>query len=214
MSDDTTAALQALIKQVETLTTTMTDQAKRLDDLHSFNARVLDEKKDIQRTLNMHNAKSIVDITVAEQKEQKMHAAGLERQDNGTWKLAGGGKPVHSLTRVEARDPRKYAQAKAASEQAGVTLTIIDESDGDPTIRNLGQPDIIQSKTFTFDDTHERIRYVRADMHTGNGIVQRQLAAEREGFKVRTFRSLDDLPAHARTKFELMERAANADSDS
>ena len=208
MPDETTAALQALIKQVETLTTTVTDQQKRMDGLYEHNTRLLDQIKDGKP----ESKKSIVDIVTAEQTERKMHAAGLERQADGSWKLANGSKPAHSLTRAEARDPRKYAEAKVAAEKAGATLAIIDESDGDPTIRNSGQPGVMQSKTFTFDDTHERIRYVRADMHTGNGIVQRQLAAEREGFKVRTFHSLDDLPGHARTKFELMERAANADS--
>lgn len=212
MSDDTTAALQALIKQVETLTTSMTDQAKRLDDLHSFNARVLDEKKDMQRSLNAPKTKSVVDIVNDEEHDRKMRAANFEKDDDGKWQLRGL-RPSHSLTRAEARDPRKYAEAKAAAEKAGATLNIFDEGDGDPTIRNTqGGGNIMQSKTFTFDDTHERIRYVRADMHPGSGIVHRQLAAEREGLKVRTFRSLDDLPAHARTKFELMERAANADS--
>lgn len=210
MSDDTTAALQALIKQVETITTTMTDQAKRLDDLHSFNARVLDEKKDMQRALDTQKSKPLVDIFAAEQTEQKMRSANLERQADGTWKLANGGKPAHSLTRAEARDPRKYAEGKAAAEKAGTTLTIIDGRDGDPPILKSDKPDILQSKTFTFDDTRERIRYIRADMHTGSGIVDRHIAATREGLKIRSFHSLDDLPDHARTKFELMERAANA----
>lgn len=49
MPDDTTAALQALLKQVETLTT-------RMDGLHEFNGKVLDEKKDMQRQLEQQAA--------------------------------------------------------------------------------------------------------------------------------------------------------------
>lgn len=51
MADDTNAALQALIKQVITLTETVEAQSKRLDGLHDFNTRILDEKKDLQRKL-------------------------------------------------------------------------------------------------------------------------------------------------------------------
>lgn len=212
MPDDTTAALQALLQQVQTLTTTVTDQAKRLDDLHAFNTRVLDEKKDMQRQLNAQTPpkKTIVDIANEEIHERKMRAANLEKDADGNWYPVGM-KPKHSLTREEARDPRKYAAAKEAAAKAGATLTVINGND-DPTIRNTSKQDVIQSKTFTFDDTHERVRYIRADMETGKGIVGRRMRAEQEGFTIRTFRTPDDLPPHARTKFDLMERAANAAS--
>jgi len=82
----------------------------------------------------------------------------------------------------------------------------------DPTIRNTGKREVLQSKTFTFDDDHERVRWVRADMETGKGIVQRRMHAEQDGYTIKTFHTLDDLPQHARTKFELMEREANAES--
>jgi hypothetical protein len=49
-------------------------------------------------------------------------------------------------------------------------------------------------------------------METGKGIVQRRMRAEQDGYTIKTFHTLDDLPQHARTKFELMERAANAES--
>ncbi|MCR9125454.1 MAG: hypothetical protein NXH82_04955 [Rhodobacteraceae bacterium] len=211
MPDDTTAALQALLQQVQTLTTTVTDQAKRLDDLHAFNTRVLDEKKDIQRQLDAQPPKkTIVDIANEEIHERKMRAANLEKDADGNWHPVGV-KPKHSLTRADARDPRKYAAAKEAAAKAGATLTVINGND-DPTIRNTSKQDVIQSKTFTFDDTHERVRYIRADMETGTGIVGRRMRAEQEGFTIRTFRTPDDLPPHARTKFDLMERAANAES--
>ncbi|UXX82073.1 hypothetical protein [Roseovarius pelagicus] len=214
MPDDTTAALQALMQQVQTLTETVTDQAKRLDDLHAFNSRVLDEKKDVQRQLeaakNEPPKKTLIDVVNEETRERKMRAANLEKDADGNW-YPKGVRPAHSLTREDARDPRKYAVAKEAAQKAGATLTVIDDGD-DPTIRNTGQGDVVQSKTFTFDDTHERVRYIRADMETGKGIVGRRMRAEQDGYTIKTFRTADDLPPHARTKFELMEKAANAES--
>lgn len=210
MPDDTTAALQALMQQVTKLTETVTEQSKRLDSLHDFNSRVLDEKKDMQRQLEATKKKSIVDIVAEETQERKMRAAGLEKDAEGKW-YPKGIRPKHAISREEARDPRKYAAAKEAAAKDGTTVTVID-GDVDPTIRNTGKREVIQSKTFTFDDDHERVRWVRADMQTGKGIVQRRIQAEQEGYTIKTFHSLDDLPQHARTKFELMERAANAES--
>ena len=211
MPDDTTAALQALMQQVQTLTNTVTDQAKRLDDLKDFNTRVLDEKKDVQRQLDAQAPKkTLIDVVNEEAHERKMRAANLEKDADGNW-YPKGVRPAHSLTREEARDPRKYAAAKEAAQKAGATLTVIDGST-DPTIRNTGQNEVMQSKTFTFDDTHERVRYIRADMETGKGIIGRRMRAEQEGYTIKTFRTPDDLPPHARTKFELMEKAANAES--
>jgi len=207
MPDDTTAALQALMQQVQTLT-------KQFDDLKDFNSRVLDEKKDMQRQLEAAKSeppkKTLIDVVNEETREQKMRAANLEKDADGNW-YPKGVRPAHSLTREDARDPRKYAAAKEAAQKAGATLTVIDDGD-DPTIRNTGQGDVVQSKTFTFDDTHERVRYIRADMETGKGIVGRRMRAEQDGFTIKTFRTPDDLPPHARTKFELMENAANAES--
>lgn len=210
MPDDTTAALQALMQQVTKLTETVTEQSKRLDSLHDFNSRVLDEKKDMQRQLDAAKKKSIVDIVAEETQERKMRAAGLEKDADGNW-YPKGIRPKHAITREDARDPRKYAAAKEAAAKDGTTVTVID-GDVDPTIRNTGKREVIQSKTFTFDDDHERVRWVRADMETGKGIVQRRMRAEQDGYTIKTFHTLDDLPQHARTKFELMERAANAES--
>ncbi len=210
MPDDTTAALQALMQQVTKLTETVTEQSKRLDSLHGFNSRVLDEKKDMQRQLDAAKKKSIVDIVAEETQERKMRAAGLEKDADGNW-YPKGIRPKHAITREDARDPRKYAAAKEAAAKDGMTVTVID-GDVDPTIRNTGKREVIQSKTFTFDDDHERVRWVRADMETGKGIVQRRMRAEQDGYTIKTFHTLDDLPQHARTKFELMERAANAES--
>lgn len=210
MSNETTAAIQALIKQVETLTTTVTDQQKRMDGLYEHNSRLLDQIKDGKREAPTPS-KSIVDIVKEEEHERKMHAANFEKDADGNWHLKGQ-RPKHSISRADARDPAKYREAKAAAESDGTTLIVLDDSNGDPTIRNTSKSDIVQSKTLTFDDTHERVRYIRADMETGKGLIQRRMAAENDGFQIRTFRTPDDLPAHARTKFELMERAANAES--
>jgi len=212
MPDDTTAALQALLQQVAKLTETVTDQQKRMDDLHAHNGRLLDKVMDTKRE-NAAPApkKTLIDIVDEEIHERTMRAANLEKDADGNW-YPQGVKPKHSLTREEARDPRKYAAAKEAAAKAGATLTVVNGND-DPTIRNTGKGNVVQSKVFTFDDTHERVRYIRADMETGKGIVGRRMQAEKDGFRTQTFRTADDLPPHARTKFDLMEKAANA-SDS
>lgn len=212
MPDDTTAALQALMQQVTKLTETVTAQQKRMDDLYAHNGRLLDKVMDAKREKEAPatKPKSIVDIVAEETQERKMRAAGLEKDADGNW-YPKGIRPKHAITREDARDPRKYAAAKEAAAKDGTTVTVID-GDVDPTIRNTGKREVIQSKTFTFDDDHERVRWVRADMQTGKGIVQRRMQAEQEGYTIKTFHSLDDLPQHARTKFELMERAANAES--
>lgn len=211
MSDETTAALQALIKQVDTLTTTVTEQQKRMDGLYEHNSRLLDQIKDGKREAPT-SKKSIVEILKEEEHERKMRAANFEKDANGDWYLKGH-RPKHSIRREDARHPVKYRAAKAAAEADGATLTVVDQNDSDPTIRNTMKDDVVQSKTFTFDDDHERIRYIRADMETGKGLIQRRMAAEKEGYRIQTFRTPDDLPAHARTKFELMERAATAEAN-
>jgi len=49
MTTDTEAALKVLLEQVKVLTDTVTAQQKRLDGLHDFNSRIIDEKKDLER---------------------------------------------------------------------------------------------------------------------------------------------------------------------
>lgn len=216
MPDDTTAALQALIAQVTTLTQTVTAQQKRLDDLHAFNGKVLDEKKEAAR--EKETALSSVDKLLAQleadQRERALKAANFTRDASGKLMLGGSQQePGVYLSREDARNPVKYREAKLEAEKRGVPLRVMDTAE-DPTRRNTGQSEIMKSAIFTFDDEHERVRYVRADMQTGTGIVQRRLAAEREGYTVKTFRTLDDLPEHAARKFTLMEKAAsNANPD-
>ena len=214
MPDDTTAAIQALMQQVAALTETVQKQDALIKGVRDHNVRLLDEVKDAKRAAKP--APDIFDRLEQEERDRKRASLNLVTQPDGSVRLASGngdhGNAV-VLTREAARNAQTYREAKAAAQARGVPLRISDEGE-DPTMRNNGRPPVMQSKTFTFDDTHERIRYVRADMQAGEGIVTRRLAAEKEGFRVRTFNSLDDLPPHARQKFELMEAAANAQSDS
>lgn len=212
MPDDTTAAIQALIQQVTALTETVQAQQAKIDDMK---ARVIDEKKDAVREKD--TALSSVDKLLAQldadQRERALKAANFTRDAEGKLVLGGSqSAPGTYISRQDARDPAKYREAKAKAEASGLPLRIIDEGE-DPTRRNTGQPDIMKSTVFTFDDTHERVRWLRADMQTGHGIVQRRLAAEREGYTVKTFRTLDDLPGHMQDKFRRMELAANAGGD-
>lgn len=208
MPDDTTAAIQALLQQVTVLTETVQTQQKHLDALKTH---ILDEKKDALREKD--TALSSVDKILAQletqQREQALKLAGFERDASGNLVLGGrGAERAVYLTREEARDPVKYREAKAKAEAEGLPLRVSDTAE-DPTRRNTGRTDIMQSTVFTFDDDFTKTRFIRADMQTGAGIVQRRLQAEKEGFTIRTFRTLDDLPEHAARKFTLMEKAAN-----
>jgi hypothetical protein len=210
MPDDTNVALKALIEQVSALTATVTKQQADLDGIREHNTRLLDEVKDAKRA-----AKPVPDIfdrLEQEERDRKRASLNLVTQPDGSVRL-GTGAGDHGnavvLSREAARNPQQYREAKAAAAARGVPLRIAEDGQ-DPTTRNNARPEVMKSTVFTFDDAHERIRYVRADMQSGAGLVDRRLAAEREGFKVRTFASLDDLPGHARRKFELMEAAANA----
>ncbi|THH38621.1 hypothetical protein E4Z66_03365 [Aliishimia ponticola] len=210
MPDDTTAALQALIKQVVILTTTVSDQQKKMDDLHEHNGRLLDKVMDAKRELPASEPKpnTLEQHLDAERDRRDLDVVGMARGPDGKVYLQSGSGPApHVLTREQARDPVQYRAAKEAAAAAGVELRVASEHI-DPTTRNTGRNPVMSSKTITFDDTHERIRYVRADMNTGSGLVARRMQAERDGYKVRSFSSLDDLPDHARTKFNLMEKAA------
>ena len=214
MPDDTSVALKALIEQVSALTATVTKQQADLDGIREHNTRLLDEVKDAKRAAKP--APDIFDRLEQEERDRKRASLNLVTQPDGSVRL-GKGNGDHGnavvLSREAARNPSQYREAKAAAAARGVPLRIAEDGE-DPTTRNNARPEVMKSTVFTFDDSHERIRYVRADMQSGAGLVDRRLAAEREGFKVRTFASLDDLPGHARRKFELMEAAANAQSDS
>lgn len=212
MPDDTTAAIQALIQQVAALTDTVQKQQADLDGIRKHNTRLLDEVKDAKRAAS---ETTFIERMEAQERARKLDNLNLVQNPDGTTRLASG-KGDHGnavvLDRESARNPQKYREAKAAAAARGVPL-VIAEDGIDPTIRNTDRRDVMQSKVFTFDDRHEMVRWLRADMQTDSGLVNRRLAAEREGFKVRTFHTLDDLPAHARQKFEMMEAAANAQSD-
>lgn len=117
-----------------------------------------------------------------------------------------------SMSRQDARDPTKYREMRARAEKAGKTVTVVDDGEGDRHWRNaptaVERTAVAQTHTITIDDTHHKVRYVRADHQTGNGIVQRRLDAEREGYRIETWRQPTDLPQHMQTKLALMEKAA------
>lgn len=213
MPDDTTAAIKALIEQVAALTETVQKQDALIKGVRDHNVRLLDEVKDAKRAAQ---PASILDVVEQERRDRAAANANLVRNPDGSMRLASGagdhGNAV-VLTREAARNPAAYREARALAESRGVPLRIASDGD-DPTTRNTGKAAVAEFKTPSFDDRHEMIRWVHAAHQTGEGLVNRRLAAEREGFKVRTFNTLDDLPFHARQKFQMMEGAANAQSDS
>ena len=116
----------------------------------------------------------------AQQKERAMQAAGFVKDAAGNWVLGGSqAEPGVYLSREDARNIAKYQAAKLEAEKRGLPLRIGDSRE-DPTRRNTNAPPAIApTKTISLDDDHHRIRYVRADHQTGNGIVHRRLEAER-----------------------------------
>jgi hypothetical protein len=186
MTDDTNAALQALIKQVSTLTEKIESQDKRLDGLHNFNGRVLDEKKDLERKIN----------------DRPAPPDGFQYGKDGNLYLEGT-RPAHSLTRAEARDPVKYHAAKNAAAEAGATLQIVDETPADDP-RQRGRGDIATTKTTLIKDDDQKIAYMRRDAMTDPRAYQR---LRNDGFQVEQWATEDDLPQHMRTKLSLMEKS-------
>lgn len=196
MPDDTTAALQALIKQVATLTTTVTDQQKRMDSLHDFNGSVLDEKKDMQHQLEQQAAS-----------DKKWADMGYERAPDGNY-YPEGTRPKRSLTREEARDPQKYRAAKAVAEKAGATLTITDlNNPGDAHHHSRPEVNTSLSTTVVKDDD-QRIAYMRRDVMGSDPRQYQRLRSD--GFSVQSWDQPNDLPQHMQTKLVEMEKSHDA----
>lgn len=210
MPDDTTAALQALLQQVAKLTETVTDQQKRMDDLHAHNSRLLDKVMDTKRE-NAAPApkKTLIDIVDEEIHERKMRAANLEKDADGNW-YPQGVKPKHSLTREEARDPRKYAAAKEAAAKAGATLSVIDEGNGDPT-RTAARA-VANTRVSVIKDEDAKRVYIRRDIFGTREFQEQYKQLRANGYTPETWDQTTDLPKHMQTKHRLQENAANAES--
>lgn len=157
---------------------------------------------------------NLMAMLTSQEKERAMKNAGFTQDAAGNWVLGGSQQEAGVyLTREDARNPIKYREAKQEAEKRGVPVRITDDRD-DPTRRNTGgKAEIAQTKTISLTDDHHRIRYVREDHNTGNGLVQRRLAAEREGLTIKTWRTAADLPEHMQHKLHLMERAHEAGGD-
>ena len=203
MADETTAAIQALIKQVGALTETVVkqntqidDQNTRLDKLHEFNGRVLDQKKDLERKATSQPTP---------EKIAEMASAGLVPGDDGNWYMRGT-KPTHSLTREEARNPTTYREAKAAAEKAGATLTIVDPNAADDTHRRSSRTETDTSlKTTVIRDDDQKIAYMRRDVMRSDTRQYRQLRSD--GYTVKSWDITGDLPQDMQTQLDLKEKA-------
>lgn len=195
MADDTSAALKALIQQVSTLTETVGAQQKKLDGLHDFNARIVDEKKDLQRRLEQQS-----------ETDKQLADMGYERAPDCNY-YPKGTKPAHTLTRVEARDPAKYRAAKEAAAKIGATLEIVDPDKPDDTHRR-GRGNVATTTTTIIKDEDQRVAYMRRDVMGSDPRQYQRLRAE--GMTVKSWDQPDDLPQHMQTKLALMEKANDA----
>ena len=209
MSDQLTTALNTLLKQVETLTDKVEAQEKKYDDVYNMNADLLkklkgpkDAPKDKPDNLPPDQWAAL----------SKKIADGLKPDTTSGFRKEGD--PVQ-ITRSDALDVTKWQQAQRAAAKAGVGLEIVDDRNPDADDKMPPNSVYKQVDTSAIDmlqDDAQKVRYVRQDIaYGGAGYVQNSMAAEREGFKLRTFNDKDDLPQHMQTKLELMARAAGAD---
>lgn len=195
MTDDTSAALKALIQQVSALTETVGAQQKKLDGLHDFNARVLDEKKDLQRRLEQQT-----------ETDKQLADMDYDRAPEGNY-YPKGTKPAHTLTRAEARDPAKYRAAKEAAAKIGATLEIVDPDKADDTHRR-GRGNVATTTTTVIKDEDQRVAYMRRDVMASDPRQYQRLRTE--GMTVKSWDQPDDLPQHMQTKLALMEKSHDA----
>lgn len=193
MADDTAIALQALLKQMQTLTDKVEAQDKRLDDLHKFNGRILDEKKDLERKQTAPAAKQPDPADPAtDAKINRLAEAGLSRIGN-EWRRDG--KPAHIITREQARDPKTYQIAKLAAEMSGLTMQIERDDDATDTHRRgRGEVDTSAQKVI-FDRDNNRA-YMRRDVMAKDRSQYRAL--RNQNIIVESFDTMDDLPEHLR----------------
>lgn len=202
MSDQNTAAIQALIQQMTTI-------GERLDGLAKHNERLLDQVMATKKETPKDKPDNLTPDQWAAL--SKKIADGMKPDTTSDFRKEGD--PVQ-ITRSDALDTVKYRQAQQAAQKAAVPLEIVDDRnpDGDKLPPNSVYKEVDTSAIDMLQDDAQKVRYVRQDIaYGGAGYVQNSMAAEREGFKLRTFNDKDDLPQHMQTKLELMARAAVAD---
>lgn len=207
MADEMTVALQALITQVSALTDKVEAQDKKYDDVYKMNSDLLTKLKGPKPDENADPSK--IDWAKV--------AAAVEKKINKSAEIDAyrEGDPVR-IARSDALDTRKYAAAQAKAKELGVPLEMID----DRLSAQAERPATYQSReTDTslidiLDDTAQKLRYVRDDVAKGGaGIVQNSLAAERDGYRMVTFKDETDLPDHMQTKLSLIASAQLAGSN-
>jgi hypothetical protein len=213
MADETTAALQALIAQVTALTEKVEAQDKKYDDVYKMNGELLTKLK---------GPKS--DAPPSTQKTDDLLASLASMTALAEKQLAGNSDDVDGyrkgdairLSRTDALDPRKYAAAQAKATELNVSLELIDDRPSAQQERpaSYQSREVDTSIVDHIDDTAQKLRYVRADVANGGaGIIQNGLAAERDGYRMVTFKDESDLPDHMQTKLSLMASAAQAGSN-
>lgn len=187
MADDTAIALQALLRQMQTLTDKVEAQDKRLDSLHEFNGRILDQKKDLERK----QAPADKQPEPADPaKINRLAEAGLSRVGN-EWRRDG--KPAHIITREQARDPKTYQIAKLAAEMSGQALQI-ERDETDQHRRGRGEVDTSAQRVIIDRDNNRA--YMRRDVLATDRSQYRALRSQ--NIIVESFDTLDDLPEHLR----------------
>ncbi|MEO0344117.1 MAG: hypothetical protein AAF198_11840 [Pseudomonadota bacterium] len=201
MTDQTAAALQVLIQQVTALTEKVDAQDKKYDDVYEMNADLLTKLKG-PKDPDAPKTPTAADYAALLKKLETPKIEAPYRKE---------GDPVQ-ITRTEALDPFKYTQAQNLAKEQNVQLEIVDDREGaGEPIPQHAKKDVDTSAIDMLEDTAQKVRYVRHDIAMGGqGFVQNSMAAERDGYTLRTFKDATDLPQHMAQKLDLMARAAEA----
>lgn len=212
--DQLTAAVQALLKQVSTLTTALDDMTKKqvaqdelLTGVMKKNEQLLDKVQDTKRTAEKtatETTSNFLKTLEEQQRKRDLDNALPDSLRQNRPPAPGDARPL-VISRGDARDPAAYREAKETASKQGRPLVVGNPDDfPDASWRN-DQRTVEQFKVTTFDDPISGTRFIRKDLNGGAGLVRRRLDAERAGLRVQTFESADDLPEHCRSKFALLE---------
>jgi len=203
MSDQNTVAIQALL-------TEMTAMNERLEGLAKHNSRLLDQVMDAKRKGSEPDKTADDPTKVDWAALNKAIQAKISNPDDVDGYRKGD--PIR-ISRTDALDPRAYAAAQAKAKELGVPLEMTDDRPSAQQERPVSYQSRETDTTLidTVDDTAQKLRFVRHDVATGGaGIIQNGLAAERDGYRMVTFKSDDDLPDAMKTKIGLMASARQA----
>jgi hypothetical protein len=108
------------------------------------------------------------------------------------------------ISREDARDTRKYREAREAAARDGLTLKIVDLDASEDTSGN--------SRVKFLQDKDAGVLYANKALVQSLGISRLQELAAQKRCRMQLFKSTDDLPAHIAQQHAEIERAGKPDA--